>query len=163
MYCANCGNNMSNDQAFCGSCGSASGKGAKFCKSCGSPISDSAAVCVNCGSPTQETTSYNAPPAPGAVPPVYNTAPGSVPPGYVPPGYEQKSKLAAGLLGVFLGSLGIHNFYLGFTTKAIIQVVLTVVTCGFGATISGIWGLIEGILILTGSAPYDAKGVPLKE
>ena len=26
-----------------------------------------------------------------------------------------KSKIAAGLLGIFLGSLGVHNFYLGFT------------------------------------------------
>ncbi len=40
---------------------------------------------------------------------------------------ERKSKLAAGLLGIFLGSFGIHNFYLGYIAKAVIQVS---VTCG---------------------------------
>lgn len=34
-----------------------------------------------------------------------------------------KSKLAAGLLGIFLGSLGVHNFYLGYTTKGLIQLL----------------------------------------
>ena len=34
---------------------------------------------------------------------------------------EQKSKLVAGLLAFFAGTMGIHNFYLGYTTKGIIQ------------------------------------------
>lgn len=38
-----------------------------------------------------------------------------------------KSKMAAGLLGIFLGSFGVHNFYLGYTTKAVIQLVCTIV------------------------------------
>lgn len=40
---------------------------------------------------------------------------------------ERKSKLIAGLLAIFLGIFGIHNFYLGYKTKAIIQVS---VSCG---------------------------------
>lgn len=76
---------------------------------------------------------------------------------------EQKSKLVAGLLGIFLGSLGIHNFYLGYITKAVIQLVITIVTCGLGAVVSSIWGLIEGIMILTGRIDVDGKGIPLKE
>ncbi|WP_164918751.1 TM2 domain-containing protein [Actinomyces oricola] len=86
--------------------------------------------------------------------------------GYQQQGYvtEQKSKMAAGLLGIFLGGWGIHNFYLGNTNKGIIQIIVTIVTCGAGA----LWGLIEGILILTaqpGAQPWgvDANGVPLKE
>ncbi len=75
----------------------------------------------------------------------------------------QKSKLAAGLLGIFLGSLGVHNFYLGYTGKAIAQLLISLLTCGFGAVASGIWGLVEGILILTGSITKDAKGIPLKD
>lgn len=71
----------------------------------------------------------------------------------------QKSKMAAGLLGIFLGAWGIHNFYLGNTSRGIIQIVVTLVTCGIG----GIWGLIEGIMILTGSINTDANGVPLKD
>ncbi|CAN5647792.1 hypothetical protein BH24ACT4_BH24ACT4_16030 [soil metagenome] len=76
----------------------------------------------------------------------------------VPPGYPQKEKLVAGLLGILIGSFGVHNFYLGNTSKGIIQIVVTIVTCGIG----GIWGLIEGIMILTGSINTDANGVPLK-
>lgn len=71
---------------------------------------------------------------------------------------ERKSKLTAGLLGIFLGGLGIHNFYLGYTGKGIAQICLSF--C-FGA--GAIWGFIEGILILTGNINKDAKGVPLKE
>lgn len=71
----------------------------------------------------------------------------------------QKSKMAAGLLGIFLGGWGIHNFYLGNTTRGIIQIIVTIVTCGIGA----IWGLVEGIMILTGAINTDAKGNPLKD
>ena len=38
-----------------------------------------------------------------------------------------QSKLAAGLLGIFLGGLGVHNFYLGNTGKAVAQLLLTLV------------------------------------
>ncbi len=68
-----------------------------------------------------------------------------------------KSKMAAGLLGIFLGGWGIHNFYLGFTKKAIIQIIVSICTCGLG----GIWGLIEGIMILCGKINTDANGNPL--
>ena len=71
--------------------------------------------------------------------------------------------MAAGLLGIFLGSLGVHNFYLGYTGKAVAQLLITLLTCGFGSVISGIWGLIEGIMILTGSIKVDGKNVPLAE
>lgn len=86
---------------------------------------------------------------------------------------EQKSKMAAGLLGIFLGSFGVHNFYLGYTTKAVIQVSVTgacilLAFCTFGISTFGIlgieiWGLIEGIMILAGSINVDGKGIPLKE
>ena len=72
-----------------------------------------------------------------------------------------KSKIAAGLLGIFLGSLGVHNFYLGFTGKAIAQLLISLLSCGVLAWASAIWGLIEGILILTGSMNQDADGNPL--
>ena len=72
---------------------------------------------------------------------------------------QPKSKLVAGLLGIFLGGIGVHNFYLGFSGKAVIQIIVTLVTCGIGS----IWGLIEGILILTGSINTDADGRLLGE
>ena len=76
---------------------------------------------------------------------------------------EGKSKMAAGLLGIFLGGFGVHNFYLGYTGKALAQLLITLLTCGFGAMISEVWGLIEGIMILTGSINTDANGNPLKD
>ncbi len=78
--------------------------------------------------------------------------------GGAPAGYQQKEKLVAGLLGILLGGFGVHSFYLGDTKKGVIQIVVTLVTCGLGS----LWGLIEGIMILTGSIDTDANGVPLK-
>ena len=99
------------------------------------------------------------PPAPGyQQPPAYQQpmAAGGVP-AVGPDGTPLKSKMVAGLLGIFLGGFGVHNFYLGNTNKGIIQIVVTILTCGIG----GIWGLIEGIMILTGSIKTDAYGLPL--
>ena len=73
-------------------------------------------------------------------------------------GSKPKSKIAAGLLGIFLGAFGVHNFYLGYTGKAVAQLLITLLSCGFLAFASSIWGLIEGILILTGSIDVDADG-----
>jgi TM2 domain-containing membrane protein YozV len=77
----------------------------------------------------------------------------------VPAGYQPKSRVAAGLLGILLGGFGAHNFYLGYTNKAILQLVLTIFTCG----LASLWGLVEGILILTKNENFltDAYGVPL--
>jgi len=61
--------------------------------------------------------------------------------------YKSEKKVAAGILGILLGGLGIHKFYLGYTKAGIIQLVIGVATCG----IAGIIGLIEGILYLTKS------------
>ena len=58
-------------------------------------------------------------------------------------------KLAAGLLGIFLGAFGIHKFVLGYTTPGVIMLVVTVLTCGFGGFVMGVIGLIEGIIYLT--------------
>ncbi len=58
-------------------------------------------------------------------------------------------KLAAGLLGIFLGSLGIHKFLLGYQMQGVIMLLVSLFTCGIGATIMGIIGLIEGIIYLT--------------
>jgi TM2 domain-containing membrane protein YozV len=59
-----------------------------------------------------------------------------------------KEKVIAGILGILLGGLGIHHFYLGSTTAGIILLAGTVVTCGFGGIITGLVGLIEGVLLL---------------
>lgn len=55
---------------------------------------------------------------------------------------EPKQQLTAFLLGLFLGGLGIHRFYLGYTGIGIAQ-LLTAGGCG-------IWALIDIINIATG-------------
>ena len=76
---------------------------------------------------------------------------------------QQKSKIAAGILAIFLGCFGVHNFYLGYTGKAIGQLLITILSCFILSPISAIWGLIEGILILTGSINVDAQGNELSD
>ena len=93
---------------------------------------------------------------------------------------REKSRLVAGILGIFVGFLGIHNFYLGYHTKAIVQiscslgslflgliflisffffcfgVVLVLVPCGMA-----VWALVEAIMIFTGKISVDGRGIPL--
>jgi len=105
-----------------------------------------------------------APGAPGFAPPpgAYAPGPGAYAQPGVPPGYPQKEKIVAGLLALLIGGFGIHNFYLGYTGKAVAQLLLTVLSCGILWFVSWIWSIIEGIQILTGSINTDANGVPLK-
>ena len=71
---------------------------------------------------------------------------------------RRRSKIAAGLLGIFFGGFGVHRFYLGYVGVGIAQIIVTVATCGIGQ----LWGFIEGILILAGSTiTTDARGEPL--
>ena len=61
-----------------------------------------------------------------------------------------KSQLTALLLCIFVGALGIHRFYLGYTTIGIVQ-LLTLGACG-------IWSLIDLIMIITGDLqPADGS------
>jgi TM2 domain-containing membrane protein YozV len=63
-----------------------------------------------------------------------------------------KNKVVAGVLGILLGGLGIHHFYLGSIGAGVICLVLS---C-FG--IGPILGLVEGILLLVMSdADFDAR------
>lgn len=142
------------------------------CPNCGNALPDNAAFCSNCGSPVQsQPTGYTA----GSSAAAYGTAPEQ--PSYpnqttqqtyqtqdiygyqpqpatpaVPAG--SKSKVAAGILGILLGSLGIHKFYLGYTKAGVITLLITLLTFGVGAVVMEIIGIIEGIIYLTKS-DYD--------
>lgn len=76
-----------------------------------------------------------------------------------------QSRLLVGLLGIFLGAFGVHRFLMGYTTIGIIQVCITVLSCGTLSWISGIWGLVEGIMVLAKSEQFqrDAHGRPLTD
>ena len=113
-------------------CGFAAGTGTAFCAHCGRPVAEGQAVCVNCGFPIGPAKTVSS-----------------------------RSRLVAGLLGIFLGGWGVHSFYLGKTNRGILQIILTVVT--FGA--ASVWGLIEGILILARAESFrtDADGNELQD
>ena len=57
----------------------------------------------------------------------------------------QSQRVLAGVLGILLGSFGVHRFVLGDMTGGLLRIVITIVTCGVGSVI----GLIEGIIYLT--------------
>lgn len=122
----------------CTRCGVPAGTGNRFCPNCGAQTDVNAVFCVKCGA--------------GFVP-VQNA---------MPPGVEQKSKLAGALLAFFLGSLGVHNFYLGYTSKAVTQLLISILSCGALAVVSQVWAIVEGVQILTGTINTDGAGYPLK-
>lgn len=70
-------------------------------------------------------------------------------------------KLAAGLLGIFLGSFGIHKFVLGYTKAGLIMLLVTVLTCGIAGFVMGLIGVIEGIIYLT-QTPQEFKATYLE-
>ena len=161
---------MADNASICMNCGVPVGKGKNYCPSCGETTNPEAVMCVKCGGGLvwQEPTPENK---------------------------GTKSSIVAGLLGIFLGSLGVHNFYLGFKKKAVVQLLLSVFGVIFSALygvllagfifgydsfvllfgilfllagivcmmISGIWALVEGIMLLCGAKKTDGKGNPLKD
>ena len=109
----------------------------------------------------------------GGTQPPYGAAPGPYPGPPAPYGAQpgapwgvdaygrplsDKSKIVAGLLEIFLGSFGVGRFYLGYTSIGVAQILVTWLTCGFGA----LWPLIDGIMMLMGKVP-DAEGRTLRE
>ena len=83
------------------------------------------------------------------------------------PTRSSKSKLAAGLLGILFGFAGVHNFYIGRVRLGVVQLLITILSMGTLEPISGIWGIIEGVLILA-SKPgdrwhQDANGAELSD
>ncbi len=71
---------------------------------------------------------------------------------------SDKTKLVAGLLGIFLGSFGVGRFYTGHTGLGVAQLLVSVFTCGLG----GLWGFIDGIMILVNGGT-DAQGRILRD
>ena len=137
----------------------------KMCQNCGAIINDdSANNCVNCGAVLpvnvandNQQFQYQ---AQGQYQQPYQSPYQYQQPQQV---VAQKSKIAAGIMGIILGVFGVHNFYLGYTGKAVAQLLISLLSCFILSPISAVWGLIEGIMILTGSINTDSKGMPLGE
>jgi len=147
---------------YCGKCGTEIRPGNSFCTKCGAPISGQSInnnspkrTCLKCGTEIQSGNAFC--PRCGL-----QVSLGSDDSTVLHPrelSTAEKSKMVAGLLGIFLGWLGVHRFYLGYTGIGVTQIIVTFITFGFG----GLWGFIEGILILAGVFNKDAQGRPLKQ
>lgn len=146
--CKKCGTILRDDFRFCTHCGEPCNLGetpkyAGVCARCGNKMRPGEEFCPVCGCCAKEKNTSGA-----ADTNSYYAAPP-----------KQKSRLIAGLLGIIVGSFGIHRLYLGDKNTALLQLIVTLITCGAG----GIWGFIEGILLLYGKMNKDANGNPLKE
>lgn len=116
MYCRNCKNQLGEDAAICMQCGVPVGKGKNYCPVCGEQTHPEAVMCVKCGS---SFIKEEAPAEPVGA----------------------KSAMVAGILGIFLGALGVHNFYLGYTKKAVVQLLLSIFSIFFAMLyVAGIVG-----------------------
>ena len=125
MYCRDCGQLISNISNKCTNCGTKRGLGENYCYKCGSRIKDkNQEFCDFCGANLNENK-Y-----------IVNE--------------KSKSKLLAIFLALFLCSLGIHRFYLGYIKIGIVQFILWVLgffTGGITWIITEVWSFIEFILI----------------
>ena len=73
----------------------------------------------------------------------------------MPPITPANSRLAYIVIAIFLGTLGIHNFYAGYTSKGVIQLLMTIISCGVLTFIVFIWNVIEICTV-----KEDANGIP---
>lgn len=116
INCKECGQEISDNASVCPHCGAPVIKDV-YCPKCGTKVPENIQFCPTCGNPIARA----AKPA-GA-----------------------KDKTVAGILAIFLGTLGIQYFYLGKTTAGILTIVISLCSCG-------LWSLlmfIQGILMLT--------------
>jgi TM2 domain-containing membrane protein YozV len=89
------------------------------------------------------------PPMPGNPP----AAPYQAAPSHHP---DAKDRVAYVLLAVLIG-FGVHNFYAGYTNRALIQLLVSILTCGIGWIFMWIWGIVEACTVT-----QDANGVRFK-
>lgn len=117
------------------------------------PMAEASAVATTPPTPAMPAAAPPPPPPPlagtGVAPPppigpaatALGYAPAQLVNYYQPP--APKTRVLFVLLGIFLGSIGVHNFYAGYTKKGAIQLCLTLLTCFYGAAISWPWAIVE--------------------
>lgn len=124
-HCINCGEEIGDQATVCKSCGvnqettlegshGERGIDQQYCVGCGELIYKQAEICPECGvrQPTQKT------------------------------GSSDTEQVAAGILAILLGGIGIHKFYQGNTRNGVLYL------CLFWTGIPAILGLVEGVLML---------------
>ncbi|WP_135663900.1 TM2 domain-containing protein [Halorhabdus rudnickae] len=122
-YCINCGVEIAEQADVCTECGvdqsttldgahGDRGRDERYCVSCGELIYKQSEICPECG---VEQPSI---------------------------GSGDTDQVAAGILAILLGGLGVHKFYQGNTRNGVLYL------CFFWTTIPALLGLVEGILML---------------
>ncbi len=123
MYCRNCATELNDHAIACPGCGVPPLSENKFCQGCGKETQPNQVMCTHCGVMLGK----------GAA--------------------GEKNKTTAGILGILLGALGIHKFYLGFSGPGIIALLISIIggflTMGIATGVMSTISLIEGILYLT--------------
>ena len=142
MYCKHCGTKLGEKEKTCESCGFTRGHGSGYCPACGRKIPFDAEECPLCGSGVRVVREK-----------------------------KPRSRMAAGLLGVFLGCFGFHNLYLGYIKPGLFKLILSLVLIILGVLfllplffmpLMICWGMFEGLSILLGRVRVDARGEFLK-
>ena len=110
----------------------------RYCTKCGATNDETAQYCAACQAPLAPTGGYQ---------PMQSVNQGQQGQMVDWKALGADKKLVAGICGILLGGFGVHKFILGYTTEGIIQIVITLVTCGVGSIV----GLVEGIIYLTKS------------
>ncbi len=141
MNCRNCGSELNPSAAICVQCGRSADCDGLFCKSCGNENPKETLYCLSCG-----VQQRRIPPYKSIAKKLFHA--------------KEKSVLLAVVLTVLGGMLGVHNFYLNYTLKGILQALLFVAGLGI---VSYIWAIIELVLILAGIIQKDGNGVNLAE
>lgn len=131
---------------------------ANFCTNCGNKLNLNDTVCSNCGKAIKDRVvreEVKAEKVTGETNESSTNQTQTQNQSYNP---QAKNKVVAGLLAIFLGGFGVHNFYLGYNGRAIAQLLITVLSCCTLSFVSSLWGFVEGILILSGNIDTDASG-----
>jgi|SRR6185369_5650871 len=115
----------------------------RYCTKCGAVNDDLAQYCSNCQAPLTPVAGGGS-----GYQPMQSVNSGAVT-DWKAMGADKK--MVAGILGILLGSLGVHKFILGYTTEGVIMLLISVVSCGTLAIIPSVIGIVEGIMYLTKS------------
>jgi TM2 domain-containing membrane protein YozV len=68
---------------------------------------------------------------------------------------QPKSRTTYIMLGVLLGAVGAHNFYAGYTSRAVGQLCLSMLTLFYLAIVSWIWAIVEICVVDRDSAGIE--------
>ena len=140
MYCRNCGTQMGEKDKNCVQCDYLRGHGVDYCPDCGAPTKARDRKCPECG--------------------------GTL---FILRNLKPRRRFTTALLAFTVGMFGIHNFYLGYMRRALLQLTLSVISLAillllqFGLVagvpiFTFVWACFEGVKVVIGNTRVDADG-----